>query len=265
MLIRAQIGEAAGLTNSMIYKDAPKFHILIVSQNPEDARILAANLRNKLYSVGLAHSTNQGYAKAITSKPDLIILVACDSNGISSGIFPLLQTNPSTKKIPIINSPTPSDKVKIKKTCQAHADSVLEQVSRLIISANRSLSDEADIAARQSDQSKVDFKVKQDANNFIRRHIHISGLTISHIAASLDISISALNKAFETCEGESAFAFMRRERMQCAALLLEQSTLKISEIANEVGYSDSGNFSKEFKIYWYKTPRQFRNESHINI
>lgn len=249
----------------MIYKDAPKFHILIVSQSPEDARILAADLRNKLHSVGLAHSSNQGYARAITSKPDLIILVACDSNGIRSSIFPLLKTNPSTQNIPIINSPTPNDKVKVKKASQTDPESILEQVSKIIPSTQKSLQVGTDAAAPQSDKSQINFKVKQDATNFIRRHINISGLTISDIAASLNISIITLNKAFEVGEEKSAFASMRIERMQCAALLLEQSTLKISEIANEVGYSDSGNFSKEFKIYWYKTPKRFRIESRINI
>ena len=45
-----------------------------------------------------------------------------------------------------------------------------------------------------------------------------------------------------------------------AALMLAQSTLSIADVALEVGYLNSANFSTEFKKFWQKSPTQLRSE-----
>ena len=46
--------------------------------------------------------------------------------------------------------------------------------------------------------------------------------------------------------------------------MLGQSTLAVADVALEVGYANSANFSTEFRKFWGKSPTQLRNESQIN-
>ncbi len=264
----------------MIDKDASKSHVLIVSQNPDDTFALAAILRNNFYSVSLAHSKDQAYAKAITSNPHSIILASCELDEDKADTLSLLEANPSTRYIPIIdvftlNRETHADSTvvdtKIKLADQSFLETIAEQIRIQIHFNNQNLArtseekslSESDEIEGDVNRSPDNFKLKKDALDFIRRNINKPALQISDIAAYLNTSIQSLNNAFESREGVSAYVFMHQERMRCAAQLLEKSSLKISFIANEVGYTNSGNFAKEFKKYWHQSPTQFRIESNI--
>ena len=85
------------------------------------------------------------------------------------------------------------------------------------------------------------------------------------VAAKLNVSLRRLNALFEESDRLSAFEFIRQERMRRAALMLGQSTLAVADVALEVGYPNSANFSTEFKKFWGKSPTQLRNESQENL
>ncbi|GAB2827477.1 hypothetical protein GCM10027276_33020 [Comamonas piscis] len=261
-------------------KDASKSHVLIVSQNPEDTYALVATLRNNSYSVSLAHSKDQAYAKAIISNPHSIILATCELDEEKTSILSLLEANPFTRKIPIINAFTLyCDKnadstivdAKGKLADQFFLEMIAERIRLQISFVNENpagASKEKSLIASDEieedlNRSPENFKLKEDASDFIRRNINVPALQISDIAAYLNTSVRILDAAFDAWEGVSTYVFMRQERMRCAAKLLEQSSLKISFIANEVGYTNSGNFAKEFKKYWHQSPMRFRIESNI--
>lgn len=264
----------------MIDKDTSKSHVLIVSQNPDDTFSLAAILRSNFYSVSLAHSKYQAYANAITSNPHLIILATCELDEDKASTLSLLEGNPSTRKIPIIdiftlNRETHADstavETKVKLADQSFLETIVERIRIKNYFANQNLAriseekslSELDQIEGNATRSPDNLKLKKDASDFTRRNINKPALQISDIAEYLNTNIQSLNNSFEAWEGVSAYVFMRQERMRCAAQLLEQSSLKISFIANEVGYTDSGNFAKEFKKYWHQSPTQFRTESNI--
>lgn len=56
---------------------------------------------------------------------------------------------------------------------------------------------------------------------------------------------------------------MLKLRMERAKELLENSDIKILDIAERLGYTDNHYFSKAFKNYYDVSPSQYRND-HLN-
>lgn len=253
-------------------------HVLIVDDDPDQLRLLVSALRNTAYRVSVALNGDQGYARASVLLPDLILLDVRmpGRNGIT--IARLLKTNPATAHIPIIFLSAlvdQNDRLSGLKaggvdyiTKPFYVDEIQERIRIHLTLAQRNtpLAQEdgplghADKAATPLSRSPANLTLKQVATEFILSHIHDPSLKSSDVATSLGLSLRRLNMVFEACDGMSAFEFIRQERMHRAALMLAQSTLSIADVAIEVGYLNSANFSTEFKKFWQKSPTQLRSE-----
>lgn len=78
------------------------------------------------------------------------------------------------------------------------------------------------------------------------------------LAALVGTNSKRLNEAFRHCTGVTVFEYLREERMKEARLLLLNSGLPISEVAQRVGFSGCANFSTAFKERFGSTPSVFR-------
>ncbi len=103
--------------------------------------------------------------------------------------------------------------------------------------------------------------LKQVAVEIIMAHVQDPSFKSSDVASRLKVPMRRLNAIFEDIVGLSVFEFIRKERMRMAALMLCQSTLAVADVALEVGYMNSANFSTEFRKFWGKSPTQLRSES----
>src|SRR5690606_16226359 len=82
--------------------------------------------------------------------------------------------------------------------------------------------------------------------------------TVEELADSLGTAERRLLQALRRCLGISYSQFIRIERLIKAQFLLAKTSLRISEIAYEVGFSDGANFSTAFKKRVGMTPAAFR-------
>ncbi|TDS85230.1 response regulator [Comamonas sp. JUb58] len=257
--------------------DIPSPHVLIVDDDPDQLRLLVAALRNTSYRVSVALNGDQGYARAAVLLPDLILLDVRmpGRNGIT--IARLLKTNPATQHIPIIFLSAMVEQDDRLSGLRAggvdyitkpfFVEEIQERVRIHLMLAQQNLRLTQDGPLAQPDravappsQSPANLTLKQVATEYILGHIQDPELKSSDVAASLGLSMRRLNMVFETSDGLSAFEFIRQERMRRAALMLAQSTLSIADVALEVGYLNSANFSTEFKKFWQKSPTQLRTE-----
>ena len=253
-------------------------HILIVDDDPDQLRLLVATLRDTSYRVSVALDGDQGYARATALIPDLILLDVRMPGRNGTTIARLLKANPATRHIPIIFLSAMADEQERLAGLRAGAvdyvakpffvDEILERI-RIHLSLSRgkspSITEYNDTPpATAPNPLPANLILKQVATEFILSHINDPSLKSSDVAASLRISVRRLNAVFEACGGLSAFEFIRQERMRRAALMLGQSTLAVADVALEVGYANSANFSTEFRKFWGKSPTQLRNESQIN-
>ena len=261
----------------------PSPHILIVDDDPDQLRLLVAALRNTPYHVSVALNGDQGYARAAALAPDLILLDVSmpGQNGLT--VARLLKANSATRAIPIIFLSARADDQERMTGLKTGAvdyirkpfyvDEILERIRIHLM-----LAQGKPPTAQETDETQplpdadaalslapAKLTLKQVAIEIILAHVHDPSFKSADVASKLNVSLRRLNALFEESDGLSAFEFIRQERMRRAALMLGQSTLAVADVALEVGYPNSANFSTEFKKFWGKSPTQLRNESQENL
>ena len=85
-----------------------------------------------------------------------------------------------------------------------------------------------------------------------------ANLTLSSLAALHKVSAGYLSTAFKRETGKSLTTYITEKRMKHAAYLLSTTSLQIQTVALHCGFVDLQYFSKTFKRYMGKTPRQYR-------
>jgi AraC family transcriptional regulator of arabinose operon len=79
------------------------------------------------------------------------------------------------------------------------------------------------------------------------------------LAARLRLSPSRFEHLFERETGQTFKSFLRAIRMASAKNMLQDSTLRIKEVAAAVGYSDVSNFAHHFRKQYGRSPSQSRS------
>jgi len=83
-------------------------------------------------------------------------------------------------------------------------------------------------------------------------------LNLSQIAAKCGVSDCYFRRLFQQYSGESPMKFRQRLRIERAKqLLLSDEQYTVSEVAQELGFSDVYHFSKTFKKYCGESPRKY--------
>lgn len=105
---------------------------------------------------------------------------------------------------------------------------------------------------------KPQFLVKQ-AIDYINKHYN-QKLDLQTVADELYVSTWHLCKVIKKQTGTNFVDLLNEVRINNAKKLLLESNMKIYEIAEDVGYTDTAYFSKIFKKITEATPNEFRNK-----
>lgn len=100
-------------------------------------------------------------------------------------------------------------------------------------------------------------RIIRTAENYIRRNYN--SITVSELAASLQVARSHLFKVFKKHFGISPQQYIMEMRFKHALTLLADSRLPVKQIALDSGFGDSQNFSKQFKKHIGVSPHIYRN------
>lgn len=84
-------------------------------------------------------------------------------------------------------------------------------------------------------------------------------ITLKEVADKVFLSQNYLSELFKKETGEGFYDFLSRYRVNIAKDLLTKTNLKVYEVAEKVGYSDSITFGRAFKKITGETPNSFRN------
>lgn len=101
-------------------------------------------------------------------------------------------------------------------------------------------------------------QVVRDAKSFIAQHIHEPELGLKEIAAQVNFSAAYLNVVFRTETGMTVKQYLIDRRLREAKRLLREPSVRVSEIAQRCGYSNSNYFAKAFKESTGMTPGEYR-------
>ncbi|MDB4867731.1 MAG: two-component system response regulator [Cohnella sp.] len=101
--------------------------------------------------------------------------------------------------------------------------------------------------------------ILKQARQYISDHYHRS-LTLKEVADHVYVSPGHLSALFKDAD-DTFMKFLTSLRMCKAMELLADSSYKVYEIVDRVGYSDPAYFSEIFKKYTGKTPNEYRGKS----
>ena len=102
------------------------------------------------------------------------------------------------------------------------------------------------------------------ANSYIMDNYN-KKITIDEIAEYVNISKSYLEHQYKKQMGQTILGFINVLRVQKASKLLLKTSMKISEIATQVGYQDKNQLNYEFKKIIGMTPREYRKNNEPKI
>ncbi|MEI6714827.1 MAG: AraC family transcriptional regulator [Verrucomicrobiota bacterium] len=97
----------------------------------------------------------------------------------------------------------------------------------------------------------------------VMRYIHSrlnKTITRRQVAEVAALSESAFSRFFHTCTGRTLPAYLNEIRLGRAARLLTETTLRVSDIASDCGFSNLSNFNRLFLKWKNMTPLTFRRK-----
>lgn len=124
------------------------------------------------------------------------------------------------------------------------------------------------VAALAREQCEQEFRQLLDAADSVAAQVaqHLRGMPegvplpgLEEMAALLHLSSRTMKRRLQD-EQAPYRDLLDAELRQRAMRLLGESRLAISEVAYQLGYSDVSNFSRAFRRWTGKTPRQWRSE-----
>ena len=132
-----------------------------------------------------------------------------------------------------------------------HASNLLRQILTRIERQNRH---ERQIQQREKhDLSQAIPK----AQAFMRAHLN-QQLSLEQLAQLCACSKFHFSRQFQQFTGKSPLKYFNELKMEHACFLLEQTSFKVSEIAEQLGYDDALYFSRVFRKVYRQAPSVYR-------
>jgi two-component system response regulator YesN len=100
-------------------------------------------------------------------------------------------------------------------------------------------------------------RIIEEAKNWIRQHLK-DDITLKSLAAELHMNHYYLSRLFKKVTDETFLEFTSRIRFEKARELLAGTSLKMHEIAEQVGFNDANYFSIAFKKHEGINPTEYR-------
>ena len=114
--------------------------------------------------------------------------------------------------------------------------------------------------AESGDKPKTDSSRLEPALKYIYENYRFP-ITISDIAAQVNLSVSRFSALFKKSFHMSPVAHLLQYRLHRCTILLLSSDLTVAEIAFTSGFDNLSNFNRQFREHMGCTPTAYRNEA----
>lgn len=116
-----------------------------------------------------------------------------------------------------------------------------------------------DLILHVSDETEQKSSIINDLLKYLEWNYQYD-ITVNELAThKYFVNPSYLSRLFKTETGMTFSRYLKELRMKKAAELLQESDLKIGDVASCVGYNDVSYFIQTFKKQYSMTPEQFKN------
>lgn len=253
--------------------------VLVIDDN-EEIRNYLKDILSENYRILEAENGNDGFKKASTEIPDLIIsdVMMPEKDGIT--MCKELKSQISTSHIPVILLTARTSTVfEIEGLKTGANDYVTKPFDTKVIKARIESQLDNREKLRTHLLNKVRFepsssKIEESQdieNTFISKAILLvennldnSNFGIETMVDELNMSRSSLFRKIKSLTGLSLSAFIRSIRLKKAAFLILSSELNLSQIAFEVGFNDYKYFKTSFKKQFNCLPSKYKEKINNN-
>lgn len=128
-------------------------------------------------------------------------------------------------------------------------------VRGIIVVVEQTVEKVAENICGQRDQNKS--RALGDAKRYIRQHYTDPELTLTEVAAHIDLSPSYVSQLFKRMDSCTFTEYLNHVRIEEAKHLLKTTHMRVYEIAEAVGYQNSKYFFQLFKQITGKRPREY--------
>ncbi len=101
-------------------------------------------------------------------------------------------------------------------------------------------------------------QIVEQVTDYLHQHYRDASLEVA--AQLVSLSPNYLSRIFKRKTGINFSEYLLNVKMEQAARLLLDVTMKTYEVADLIGYDNPKNFTRAFKQYCGKTPREFRKQ-----
>lgn len=102
----------------------------------------------------------------------------------------------------------------------------------------------------------------KEAVQFIHAH-YDRPLNMAIVSNHVSLNYSYFSEAFKAYTGESFVIYLKKVRIAKAKLLLTESSYRLNEISQQVGFESSRHFSKVFRELEGITPQEYRSKMNV--
>lgn len=243
--------------------------IQIIEDNSE-MRTYIRSLLPKAYKVIEAGDGNEGLEQAKQFIPDLIICDIMMPGKDGYQVCHELKNDEKTCHVPIVLLTAKAEQKDKITGLESRADAYiikpfdtkefLIQVQNLI-ELRRKLREKFSLG-KFPDSTEAEFSGTEreyigKAIAIVEDQIENSEFSTTNLAKALFMSRSQLHRKIRALTNQSSTEFINRVRLHRATVLLKQNDYNISEIAYKVGFDDANYFTRIFRKYYGKSPREF--------
>ncbi|MGJ1266136.1 hybrid sensor histidine kinase/response regulator transcription factor [Sphingobacterium spiritivorum] len=256
--------------------------ILMIEDNQTIVQ-LNSSVLEKNYNVVIRNNGIDGWKAALELIPDIIISDVMMKGMDGYTLCNNLKTDERTNHIPVILLTAMASSAQQINGLQKGADIYITKpfsVQILLLHINNLLTLRDKIRKQRTRQLTVisnevlqknesinTAEISEIADPFLEKvikiiedHLEEPGFNVDIIAKLVSMSRPILYKKLNILTGLTVNDFVKAIRMKKALEYLGNSKFNISEIAYKVGYSDLKYFSREFKKYYGKVPREWKRK-----
>lgn len=244
--------------------------ILLIDDQPQTLESLWVALREQGCTVAVANSGRQGFERAQTQLPDLILLDVQMPGMDGFATCRQLQASPRTRDIPIIFLTAAGDfEARLTGLSDGGVDYVTkpfqpaEVVARIRIHLRLSGRNREKPSSAPAPLLSRDEIILHAAMRYI--HANLGGLpSLDELAHQVGTHDKRLSVIFRQHLGMTVFAWVREERLRVSRRLLENLDLSVADIAARVGFHSAANFATAFRQSMGATPSRYRESLHAD-
>ncbi len=252
-------------------KDSRELRVLLVDDNEDLVDFLSRELSER-YEVMSAENGLKGLQVARQHIPDLVIadVMMPEMNGIE--FCKELKQDEATSHIPVIMLTARSSNEFEKLGLESGADEYLPKPISMVtldLRIRNLLDTRAKLQSRLTSQFLSDpgtLVIENSEQAFLKKvvdtldsHLSDPDFGVDELAELMGQSRSSFYRKLKAISNETPQGFLRRYRMKRAGQLLQGTTMTVTEIMFEVGYSDIGYFGKLFKAHHKSSPTEYRH------